>query len=88
MKRKEILDTARDLICLDRNEQYGEPEECFQEIANLWSAYLQSPIKPADVAMMLALMKVGRTKTGKFSVDNYIDAAGYIALSGELKERK
>ena len=56
MKRKEILDTARDLICLDRNEQYGEPEECLQEIANLWSAYLQSPIKPADVAMMLALM--------------------------------
>ena len=44
--------------------------------------------KPADVAMMLALMKVGRTKAGKFSVDNYIDAAGYIALSGELKERK
>ena len=88
MKRKEILDTARDLICLDRNEQYGEPEECLQEIANLWSAYLQSQIKPADVAMMLALMKVGRTKTGKFSVDNYIDAAGYIALSGELKERK
>ena len=85
MKRKEILDTARDLICLDRNEQYGEPEECFQEIANIWSAYLQSPIKPADVAMMLALMKVGRTKTGKFSVDNYIDAAAYAAIAGECR---
>jgi hypothetical protein len=86
VKRKEILDTARDLICLDRNEQYGEPEECPSgAIANLWSAYLQSPIKPADVAMMLALMKVARMKTGEYNADNYVDAAGYIAIAGEIK---
>lgn len=83
--RKEILDTARDLVCLDRNEQYGDPEECFQEIACLWSAYLRQSIKPDDVAMMMALLKIGRTKTGAFSKDNYIDAAGYIALAAEVK---
>lgn len=85
MKRKEILDTARDLICLDRNEQYGEPEISLEAIACLWSAYLRHSIRSEDAAIMLGLMKVARMKTGEYNADNYVDAAGYIAIAGEIK---
>ncbi len=39
---------------------------------------------PQTVLTMLALMKIGREVSGNHKDDNFIDAAGYIALAGEI----
>ena len=40
MNRADILETAKEIVTSDRNNQYGEPEDNFDTIASLWNAYL------------------------------------------------
>lgn len=84
--RKSILAEAEKCVCGDRDEQYGSPKNNFSLIARLWREYLDTskPITAHDVAMMMALVKVARIRTGKRKVDNYIDLAGYAACAGEI----
>ena len=42
-------------------------------------------ISPADVAVMMALLKVARISYGN-APDNFVDLAGYAACAGELAE--
>jgi len=80
MTRKEILDTALKCVNGERDEQYGNPENNFQTIANFWMAYLNGrcrnhieevpiTIVPEDVAAMLALLKVSRIASGQAKDD-------------------
>ena len=86
MTRQEILTQAAECVCKDREEQYGTPEDSFSLIAALWNAYLGDRVTDAhDVAMMMALLKIARARTGKPKADNYIDLAGYAACAGEIK---
>ena len=92
--RAGILEEARKAVCTDRNEQYGEPENSFSVIAELWSAYLTARCAPgnsridlsaADAAEMLVLFKVARSATAiTKKADTYADMAGYAACAGEL----
>ena len=92
MTREQILDAAKQCINGDREQDYGSPERNFENIAALWSSYLQSRrygksslyIWPRDVAAMLALLKIARIASGKAKDDNWIDLAGYAACGGEL----
>ena len=84
MTREEILKAAAACVCGDREEDYGSPERNFQTIAELWSAYRRVPFTPVDVAVMLALVKIGRIASGRLKDDNAIDLAGYAACAGEL----
>ena len=85
--RAHVLETALDLTCGDRNKQYGDPLENHQDIARLWTAYLSTPISPKDVAIMMALVKIARAKRPEPHRDNYVDAAAYLAIAGEIHER-
>jgi hypothetical protein len=51
----------------------------------LWSAYLDKEITAHDAAVMMALLKVARTKFGQPTADTYVDAAAYMAIAGECK---
>lgn len=84
MTRNEILETARTCVCGKRETDYGSPEDNFRKIALLWTAYLGRSVTPIDVAMMMVLLKVARTKGGVGSDDNFVDIAGYAACAGEL----
>ena len=76
--------TEEKAIIQDRGIDYGHPTDNMSRTASLWSAYLEVPIEPHQVAMCLALVKVARSmETGK--VDNYIDGAAYFAISGQLR---
>jgi hypothetical protein len=90
-KREEILDEAAKLITQDRQEQYGPPEENFQNIADVWNVRfknkLSEPLTPADVAAAMALLKIVRDMAG-YKEDSAIDAAAYIALYAELSEKE
>lgn len=89
MTRAEILDAAKKCVCGQREQDYGTPESNFQLIANLWNNYLgfvdhDYDITPTDVAMMMALMKIARIKSGGGTGDSFVDLAGYAACGGEI----
>ena len=92
MKRDEILETAAKIVTGGRNKQYGEPEDNFAVIAEYWSTYLSQHsggrvilLTPMDVAIMMALFKIGRiTTAGQFGADSYVDCCGYAAIAGEI----
>lgn len=85
MTRRKLLEKAISIVCEDRNQQYGQPENNFQHIADLWTAYLDELVTPMDVAAMLALLKVARIKATKGrSADSWIDLAGYAACGAEI----
>lgn len=87
MNREQILREAEALICQERADSYGSAKDNFSRIARLWNAYLDEDnmILPFDVGVMMALLKIGRITVDKFNPDNYMDAAGYLALAGELQ---
>lgn len=84
MKRSEVLDTAKEYVCKDRESDYGTPEDSFAAIGQYWSQYLDQPVTAHDVAVMMALLKIARIQTGRFKADSYIDACGYLACAGEI----
>lgn len=67
--------------------EYGVPENNFQCIAALWSAYKGVPFSPLDVAMMMTLLKVGRIRTGTAKEDSFVDAAGTSPAGARLPQQ-
>ena len=84
MKRDEILETAQKLISGDRADTYGDASENFKLIGKFWSAYLGITVSAADVATLMALLKIARSR-GSEHQDNWIDLCGYAALAGEIQ---
>ena len=88
MTRIEILELANECVCGDRNLQYGEPEDNFNAIAKLWSAFLDTPISAPQVATMMCLFKIARLKGSCYeSKDSWVDLIGYAACGGEIATR-
>ena len=85
MITKECLSQAITLSANDRQKDYVDKVDNHNNIARLWSAYLDTDIKAHDVAIMMALLKMARTKLGAVSKDTYIDMAAYSAIAGEIK---
>jgi hypothetical protein len=83
-EREKLLDEAKRIVCGDRDQQYGKPEDNFETIAKLWSYYLTYPISKGDVAMMMILLKVAR-EGEKHKHDNLVDIAGYAACAAECE---
>lgn len=83
MTRKELLEKAIEATT-ERGQEYGKPEDNFATIARLWRVYLDTPINAHDVAMMMVLFKVARSKANPEHTDNLTDIAGYAACAAEL----
>lgn len=88
--RGKVLLEAHEIINGERQQQYGDPEDTFAEIARLWNWWLEGKLDgklfPADVAMMMCLMKQAREKNGAGKHDNVVDAAGYLGLYDDMRE--
>ena len=85
MKTKEFLEEATKLASGQRQIDYGDKTENHKNIARLWSAYLEYTISPHDVAILMCLLKIARTKLGAISKDTYMDMSAYSAIAGEIK---
>lgn len=86
--RSTILKAAEQCVCHDRQDAYGSVEDNFGLIGGLWSTLLGTTINAHDVALMMALLKIARAKTGLPKDDNYVDLAGYAACAGEIAMRR
>lgn len=84
MTRKEVLHEAERCVCGQREQDYGEPENNFRLIADLWKTYTGYTYTPVDVAMMMALLKIARIRAGRGTEDSFVDLAGYAACAGEI----
>ena len=82
-ERETILADAAALICGDREAQYGPPAANFARIAAGWSVILQRHVRPDQVALCMAWLKIARLVQGPHR-DSHTDACGYMALAGEL----
>lgn len=86
MTRKECLEQAAKCVLQNRQDQYGDVEDCFKKIARLWNAYLPSVVElePYDVACMMALLKIARIQANPKHGDSWVDLAGYAACGADL----
>lgn len=88
--RGRVLLHAHDIINGQRQQQYGNPEDSFSEIAVLWNWWiggrLNATLTAQDVAMMMALMKQAREKNGAGKADNVVDCCGYLGLYEDMRE--
>lgn len=89
MNREEILSTASQYITTDRDATHGDAEENFENVADLWNWWMQGRDRCVfdglDVCMMMVMFKIARIKGNPTHVDSYVDAAGYLAIAGEIQ---
>jgi hypothetical protein len=87
-----ILDEANSVI-KERHKTHGDYEAVHRIVAKLWTVYVDHrdiaqhgyDLEAHDVAMMMALLKIGRIiATINPSNDSFIDTAGYISLAHKL----
>lgn len=94
MQAVEICSKAAELVGGDRAKTHGDKKFNHDAIARLWNAYLANKwkasrgsieVSAADVALMMALLKIARTQSGgTHHDDNYVDLAGYAGVAGEI----
>ena len=95
-RRQAILHKIESCVCKDRQSSYGDAEDNFANIAELWNIWLRvryvakgSPegnqeLTAADVAGMCALIKVARAAHNVTVEDNWIDMAGYAVCGAGI----
>jgi hypothetical protein len=85
-----ILEEALACTSGDRRRDYDHALPNHQRIAGYWNAHLsaigiEGKLSPADVAMMMILLKVARqARTPKR--DNLVDVAGYARCVSQICE--
>lgn len=67
------------LVDEDRNEQYGSPEENLGRIAEMWSGYTGTKLSAMDVALMMVLVKISRSKAS-YIRDTTVDGVAYFLM--------
>ena len=88
MIRTDILKKAESVINGDRDKAYGNPEDNFKMIADMWSVYKGVKFTSTDVGAMMALLKIARIRSNPEKADNYIDLAGYAACAAECANKE
>ena len=90
--RELLLDEAKTIVMKDRNANYGNPEDNFRQIANLWTAYWNNVVSGVevtfnahDVAIMCMLIKIARLAVTPNHHDSAVDVAGYAACLAEIQ---
>ena len=83
----DFLEKAIELVDGQRAIDYGDKTLNHQNIARLWTAFLDVDISPHDVAICMLLVKVARLKN-MYTDDCYVDIAGYAGIAGEISKKE
>lgn len=82
----DIFEMAKRIVNGHRQDDYGSPEDSFQNIANYWNAYFtqiydkrEDGLIAEDVAIMMVLFKIARLGHG-YTRDSVVDMCGYSAI--------
>ena len=94
MNTTEILQKTEKLVNDSRAKTHGDKIKNHENIARLWSSYLQNKtqlsivLSPEDVAQLMTLLKIARSQAGEHNIDDYVDAVGYQAIAGEIANKR
>ena len=80
----DVLHEAAGIVNGERQGTYGPPEDSFNRIAAYWTTYLGREVSAADVAIMMALLKIARRDHDRKHRDSYVDGAAYMALGYQI----
>lgn len=80
MHRDELLDKAKKVVS-------GPREKSLAVIGKLWSVVLGTELRPGDVALMMALLKIARLIRDNYHEDSWVDLAGYAAIGSEASQK-
>lgn len=80
-----ILDDVLDVL-KNRQDQYGNPEDSFTDIARLWSVIFKVEVTAEQVALAMIAMKIIREQAGH-KRDNIIDIIGYAVHLDRLTKQ-
>ena len=88
VNRTSVLMTASDMVSKSRQQDHGDFANNAMMTAKYWNTHLGliDFIKPSDVPIMLALLKIARIHENPSHIDNYVDTCGYSALAAEMSE--
>ena len=67
----------------DRMRTHGDPADTLNRIAGLWGSYLEMDITGGDVAKLLTLVKIARSRH-RYDRDHYLDGISYLLLAESL----
>jgi len=92
-----IFDEVKEMTTGPRAAQHGDYEQNMNNTVGLIEAYInaciirqQGPdarhvwLAPQDVPIIMALVKIGRMKSGEYNPDDYKDLVGYAGIAGAL----
>ncbi len=87
--RAELLDEAKKIVLTDRNQDYGDPEDNFRDIAAMMDIMFENVDKfePYHAAIMGLIIKMSRLKTSPKKMDHWTDVAGYAACGWDCIAR-
>lgn len=89
MTAREILFQVAELVSGDRRKTHGDAAETQAKVGALWTVFLggrklpDAPLSGVEVAQMMCLLKIARTQSGEFNMDDFLDAIGYSAIAAE-----
>lgn len=64
----------------DRQRTHGDPMVTLARIAGMWGAYLDKDLGAGDVAAMMVLLKLARSRHA-YERDHYLDGIAYLLLA-------
>ena len=67
-------------LITERRKVYGDPEDTFIRIAQVWTGIIGHTVNPVDVPLMMAGMKLVRTQVCPDYSDNSDDIDGYMDI--------
>ena len=88
--KKTILQEAQEIIHGDREQTYGNPGVNLENIAALWTVFLEKrhnvivSLAADDVAHMMIYMKMARLMHSPRHRDSLVDVAGYVGLVDKI----
>lgn len=87
-RRRRFLHGIESLICGVRQDSYGDAEDNFRDIAEIWSVLLgrklKEPLSSVDVGYLMIGMKLARTINSPWEIDHAKDMAGYAGCVGGI----
>lgn len=81
MYAKDILNEAAEIIDA-RGFDYGYAPNNMAQTAALVSEYLDYPVNPSQMAGIMVLVKLARTKESPSKLDHWVDLCGYASIAG------
>jgi len=83
-----LLDEARRILNVDRQDEYGNSHDTHRRIAAMWNQIVPQGgrVRPQDVALMMIAVKVIRAAKNPDHKDSWVDIAGYAAIGGSMVE--